>query len=227
MLAGADEVVLIDLTPEALVQRLRDGKIYPPSRVPAALNGFFKIENLHALREVALRQVAEDVESKRLVRDDLDAREERLFGSAPAKPIAERLLALAELAPSSERVVRRAWRSAQRLGAELDILVVRDPARDPSAAEREQLESLRRIAAVLGSTLVVEQVRRSRRRNRPRRPAPRDDLHLHRLAQPPTRARAPRRARCSEARARAARRRRAPRGGAQRVGMINATARFR
>jgi two-component system sensor histidine kinase KdpD len=157
VLAGADEVVLVDLTPEALVQRLREGKVYPPARVPAALNGFFKVENLQALREVALRQVAEEVEAKRLVRDDLLAREERLFGSAPAKPIAERLLALAKLAPSSERVVRRAWRSAQRLGAELDILVVRDPGREPSAAEREQLESLRRIAAVLGAQLVVEQ----------------------------------------------------------------------
>jgi two-component system sensor histidine kinase KdpD len=157
VLADADEVVLVDLTPEALIARLREGKVYDAARVPAALNGFFKIENLSALREVALRQVAEDVESKRLVRDDLDAREERLFGSAPAKPIAERLLALAKLAPSSERVVRRAWRSAQRLGAELDILVVRDPGREPSAAEREQLESLRRIAAVLGAELVVEQ----------------------------------------------------------------------
>jgi len=157
VLADADEVVLVDLTPQALVGRLRDGKVYPAARVPAALNGFFKIENLHALREIALRQVAEEVEAKRLVRDDLDAREERLFGSAPAKPIAERLLALAKLAPSSERVVRRAWRSSQRLGAELDILVVRDPGTEPSAAEREQLESLRRIAAALGARLVVEQ----------------------------------------------------------------------
>ena len=157
VLAGANEVVLVDLTPEALLTRLRDGKVYPVSRVPAALNGFFKIENLNALREVALRQVAEDVEAKRLDRDDLDARAERLFGSAAAKPIAERLLALAKLAPSSERVVRRAWRSAQRLGAELDILIVRDPGREPSAAEREQLESLRRIAAALGAQLVVEQ----------------------------------------------------------------------
>ena len=131
MLADADEVVLIDLTPEALVQRLR---------------------------EVALRQVAEEVEAKRLVHDHLELREERLFGSAPAKPIAERLLALAKLSSaSSERVVRRAWRSSQRLGAELDILVVRDPHAEPSAAEREQLESLRRIAAVLGAQLVVEQ----------------------------------------------------------------------
>ena len=157
VLADADEVVLIDLTPQALVQRLREGKVYPASRVPAALNGFFKVENLDALREVALRQVAEEVEAKRLVRDDLLVREERLFGSAPAKPIAERLLALAKLDPSSERVVRRAWRSSQRLGAELDILVVRDPGSEPSAAEREQLESLRRIAAVLGARLVVEQ----------------------------------------------------------------------
>jgi two-component system sensor histidine kinase KdpD len=157
MLAGADEVVLVDLTPRALVQRLREGKVYAPARVPAALNGFFKVENLHALREIALRQVAEEVEAKRLVRDDLDLREERLFGSAPAKPIAERLLALAKLAPSSERVVRRAWRASQRLGAELDILVVRDPGSEPSAAEREQLESLRRIAATLGARLVVEQ----------------------------------------------------------------------
>jgi len=157
VLSDADEVVLVDLTPEALLQRLREGKVYRASRVPAALNGFFKIENLQALREVALRQVAEDVEAKRLVPDDLSLREARLFGSAPAKPIAERLLALAKLAPSSERVVRRAWRASQRLGAELDILVVRDPHAAPSAAEREQLESLRRIASTLGAQLVVEQ----------------------------------------------------------------------
>jgi two-component system sensor histidine kinase KdpD len=156
VLGTADEVVLIDLTPEALIQRLREGKVYAPSRVPAALNGFFKVENLQALREIALRQVAEDVEAKRLVRDTLDLREERLFGSAPAKPIAERLLALAKLDQSSERVVRRAWRSSQRLSTDLDILVVRDPGREPTAAEREQLEVLRRLAAVLGAQLIVD-----------------------------------------------------------------------
>jgi two-component system sensor histidine kinase KdpD len=157
VLGTADEVVLIDLTPEALIQRLREGRVYPQPRVPAALGGFFKIENLQALREVALRQVAEDVEAKRLVRESLDLREERLFGGAAPKPIAERLLALAKLAPSSERVVRRAWRSAQRLSGELDILVVRDPGAEPSAAEREQLEVLRRLAAVLGAQLLVEE----------------------------------------------------------------------
>jgi two-component system sensor histidine kinase KdpD len=124
--------------------------------VAAALNGFFTVENLQALREVALRQVAEDVEAKRLVRETLDAREERLFGSTPPMAVAERLLALARLHPSSERVVRRAWRSSQRLGAALDVLVVRDPAAEPSAAEREQLEVLRRLTAVLGAHLLVE-----------------------------------------------------------------------
>lgn len=156
VLGEADEVVLIDVTPEALIARLRAGKVYPQERVSAALNGFFKVENLQSLREVALRQVADDVEARRLVRDTLERREERLFGGAPVQPIAERLLALAKLDPSSERVVRRAWRSSQRLGADLDILVVRDPGREPTAAEREQLEVLRRLASVLGSHLIVE-----------------------------------------------------------------------
>jgi two-component system sensor histidine kinase KdpD len=155
-LARADEVVLIDVTPEALIARLRRGEVYPHARVPAALGGFFRIENLQALREVALRQVAEDVEAKRLTRDALDIREERLFGSPVPRAIAERLLALAKLDPRSERVVRRAWRSAQRLGAELDVLVVRDPAAPPGTAERDGLESLRRLCSVLGAHLIVE-----------------------------------------------------------------------
>ena len=46
VLSSADEVVLIDLTPQALIQRLRDGKVYPHERVEAALNNFFKLENL-------------------------------------------------------------------------------------------------------------------------------------------------------------------------------------
>ena len=73
VLADADEVVLIDLTPEALIGRLREGKIYPTQNIDAALNNFFKIENLAALREVSLRQVAEEVESKRLVFAEAEA----------------------------------------------------------------------------------------------------------------------------------------------------------
>ena len=162
VLSAADEVVLIDLTPEALIARLRAGKVYRPERVPAALNNFFKIENLAALRETALRQVAEDVEVKRLMREPspiVRRGEDGLSASpeAPPQAIAERLLALVTLAPHSERVVRRAWRSAQRLDAELDVLVVRPPGRPPSTEDRQRLEALRRLASMLGARLHVEE----------------------------------------------------------------------
>jgi len=161
-LSAADEVVLIDLTPEALIARLRAGKVYRPERVPAALNNFFKIENLAALRETALRQVAEDVEEKRLVREPRPAvrrDEEGLAVAEEVRPqaIAERLLALSTLSPDSERVVRRAWRSAQRLDAELDVLLVRPPGHPPSREDRERLEALRRLTAMLGARLHVEE----------------------------------------------------------------------
>jgi two-component system sensor histidine kinase KdpD len=158
VLAEADEVVLVDLTPEALIGRLRAGKVYPAERVPAALNNFFKIENLAALRETALRQVAEGVEVKRLVREQpLTRREDRLVTTAAPQAIGERLLALITLSPRSQRVVRRAWRSAQRLGAELDLLVVRRSGDDTTPEEREQLEAMRRLASVLGAHLLVEE----------------------------------------------------------------------
>ena len=171
VLSAADEVVLVDLTPEALIGRLQAGKVYRPERVQAALNNFFKIENLAALRETALRQVAEEVEGKRLVRrggvgqlgeDALSTvrREEQGLRAAPeAAPqaIAERLLALATLTPESERVVRRAWRSAQRLDAPLDVLLVRPPGRPPSEDDRRRLEELRRTVAMLGASLRVEE----------------------------------------------------------------------
>jgi two-component system sensor histidine kinase KdpD len=162
ILSAADEVVLIDLTPEALIARLRAGKVYRPERVQAALQNFFKIENLSALRETALRQVAEGVEVKRLVREpDLALRRDEeglaVSGQDAPQPIAERLLALATLAPHSERVVRRAWRSAQRLDAELDVLLVRPPGRPPSPEDRKRLEELRRLTAMLGAGLRVQE----------------------------------------------------------------------
>ena len=154
VLGDADEVVLIDLTPEALIERLRAGKVYPPERVPTALNNFFRIENLAALREVALRQVAEEVESKRLVAANAPAREDRLLDTAAPQAVGERLLALVTPRPGSQRVVRRAWRSAQRLQGELDLLWVQQ--HEPSVEEREQLDALRRLATVLGAHLMIE-----------------------------------------------------------------------
>jgi two-component system sensor histidine kinase KdpD len=152
----ADEVVLIDLTPEALLDRLRAGKIYPAERIDAALNNFFRIENLAALREVALRQVAEEVGAKRLTTELVGSREESLAADA-AQAVGERLLALVEPYPGSQRLVRRAWRSAQRLGAELDLLWVRTPGQRLSAENERSLGALRALASVLGANMFEEE----------------------------------------------------------------------
>ncbi len=156
ILGSADEVVLVDVTPQTLIERLLAGKVYPSERVQAALNNFFKVENLSALREVALRQVAEDIEAKRFPSADAAGRPraERLIDTAAPQAVGERLLALITPRPASQRVVRRAWRSAQRLGAELDILWVAD--HEPEPDEQEQLDALRRLASVLGAHLLIE-----------------------------------------------------------------------
>ncbi len=155
VLHAADEVVLVDLTPEALIARLREGKVYRPERVEAALNNFFKVENLAALREVALRQVAEDVGSKRVVREDpLGSREDRL-ATAASEAVAERLLALVTADPRSQRLLRRAARSANRLGGELDVLYVAPS--PPTAEQEEQLRALRKLGSLLGANVLIEQ----------------------------------------------------------------------
>jgi two-component system, OmpR family, sensor histidine kinase KdpD len=159
VLATADEVVLIDLTPEALIARLRAGKVYPGENIQAALDNFFRIENLAALREVSLRQVAEDVESKRLTLHQVEqvgTREERVAEEVP-KAVSERLLALIRPQPSSQRLVRRAWRSAQRLGTDLDLLWVKPPGRPIEGEVERQVTALRQLASVLGATLLIEE----------------------------------------------------------------------
>jgi two-component system, OmpR family, sensor histidine kinase KdpD len=155
VLGRADEVVLIDLSPEALLARLRAGKVYKPERIDAALNGFFRIENLAALREIALRQVAEEVESKRLVTEVVGTREDTVAADM-SKAVSERLLALVEPYPGSQRLVRRAWRSSQRLGAQLDLLWVAPPGKEADADQERQLAAMRHLASVLGATLIVE-----------------------------------------------------------------------
>ena len=129
LLAAADEVVLVDITPQSLIERLQAGKVYKPGAIQSALDNFFKIENLSALREVALRQVAEEVEAKRIPSGGVESRpgSDRLFETTVPQQIGERLLALVTPHPRAQRIVRRAWRSAQRLGAELDILWVQAP----------------------------------------------------------------------------------------------------
>jgi len=148
ILEEADEVVLVDLTPEALQQRLRAGKIYAPDRAEAALFNFFTAENLSRLRELALREVAEDVEARR---------KHAVLDPLSQQAIAERVLALVEPQPKSQRIMRRAWRSAERLGAQMDAIWVRKPGHTLTDEEQISLAALRRLAIVLGSHFLEEE----------------------------------------------------------------------
>ncbi len=79
--------------------------------------------------------------------DDIDA----------PQAVGERLLALVEPYPGAQRLVRRAWRSAQRLGAELDLLWVRRPGQALDDDAERSLAALRELASLLGATLLVEE----------------------------------------------------------------------
>jgi two-component system, OmpR family, sensor histidine kinase KdpD len=141
ILDEADQVVVVDLTPEELRDRLRAGKVYPGERAEVALENFFRQDNLASLRELVLREVAEDVEQRR--------------HAQPLEPlvqqaVAERVLALVEPQPKSQRILRRAWRSSQRLGAEIDAIWVRPVDHQPTPEEQNQLAALRRVASLLG-----------------------------------------------------------------------------
>ena len=148
VLDEADEVVLVDLSPEALQDRLRAGKVYPGGQAERALLNFFRLDNLSTLRELALREVAEDVEARRggVTLDPLSK-----------QAVGERVLALVEPQPRSQRVLRRAWRSAQRLGAEIDALWMRTPGKPLSAEDATQLAALRRLASILGVHFLEEE----------------------------------------------------------------------
>jgi two-component system sensor histidine kinase KdpD len=148
ILDEADEVVLVDLTPEALQERLRAGKIYPKERASVALDNFFRLDKLSALRELALREVAEDVEARR---------QANVLDPLSQQAVAERVLALVTPEPRSQRILRRAWRSAERLSAQLDALWVRDPGKQLTEAEQVSLAALRRLAIVLGAHFLEEE----------------------------------------------------------------------
>ena len=149
VLMQADEVVIVDLSPEELLERLRAGKVYAPERVAAALNGFFKIEHLEALRELALRRVTEGVEARRQERPRM-----RREGELPA--IAERMLALVPPGRDGRAVVRRAAYSAQRLSAGLHVLAIVPP-RSPEGTEQADLDRLARLCRELGCEFLVRQ----------------------------------------------------------------------
>ena len=147
VLLDADEVVLVDLTPEALQARLRAGKVYPKDRVEAALLNFFTTANLGTLREVALREVADSVDER--VRRDTPGPGVVLQG-VPAV-LAERVMAIVRPQLGAQRLTRAAWRAARRLGAELDIVMPEGRLDEEAARQRDLVRSL---AVTLGAHFI-------------------------------------------------------------------------
>ena len=107
---SAGDVVVVDLPPEELLERLKQGKVYVPQQAARALERFFRRENLVALREIALRQTAERVH------EDVETARRGVACGGPW-PTNERLLVCVGPSPTSAKVVRAAKRLADRLGA--------------------------------------------------------------------------------------------------------------
>ena len=147
------------------------------ARADAALNGFFRIENLRALREVALRQVAEDVEAQAArPRARLAVARGPARGQPPPQAV-ERAAARAGRAAGVAASASSAARGARRSGSAASSTCSSSARRAaPSAAEREQLEALRRLASVLGAHLLVEEGDDVARGRRARRARARHDL---------------------------------------------------
>jgi two-component system sensor histidine kinase KdpD len=125
ILALADEVILIDVTPETLRQRLREGKIYPPERCETALANFFRTENLFALRELALREALRARHRERI-----------------ASPF-ERILLAVDSRAVDLAMLSRAGRIAARLAIEFAIAHVVAPKRrvDPTIVDALRAEA--------------------------------------------------------------------------------------
>ena len=163
VLKQADEVVMVDLTPRALLNRLARGVVYPPERARAALENFFKESTLVALRELAMRQAAYAVES-RLPDEEPEAPAEVAPAGAHEH---ERLLLVITPDPSSAALIRRGRRVADYLRADcLAVYVSKTPdLGDLTPAERENLErhlnfarALRIETRILQGTDVAETI---------------------------------------------------------------------
>lgn len=143
----ADEVVNIDLTADELVTRLREGKIYAPDKVEVALRNFFQSEKILQLRELALKEVAAQVERK------IESEVVR-----PNASRAERFLAcISSNADMARRIIRKAARLASHYNAHWFVLYVQTPAesadRIPLATQRHLLNNFK-LATELGAEVI-------------------------------------------------------------------------
>jgi len=146
VLDRADEIVISDLTPEALVTRMRRGDIYPMERVERSLSNFFRRGNLIALREMALQRVT------RAVDRTLDGYVKRKRLGAHWT-VAERIAVCISSNAQARDLIARGARLAEALGAELYVLHV-ESERDKDPERKRTLESSLQFARNLGATIV-------------------------------------------------------------------------
>jgi len=146
-LKQADEVILVDLPPVELIDRLKEGKVYLPENARRAAEGFFRPANLTALRELALRRTADRVDDQMV---DL-LRQGAIEGPWAT---AERLLVLVGTDQLSERVVRTASRLASGLNAPWTVLSLSRPDSTLAQAEADRLDDITRLAERLGAATI-------------------------------------------------------------------------
>ena len=146
VLQRVTEVVMTDLTPEALQNRMRRGDVYPQERVGRALDNFFRETNLIALRELALRQVAHAVD-----RSLEHHREKQHHERAVA--IRERIAVCISSNPAAQYLIARGARMAQAIDAEL-FVVYTDMGQDTDDANQKTLNANFKFAENVGAIIV-------------------------------------------------------------------------
>jgi two-component system sensor histidine kinase KdpD len=139
----ADQIELVDSSPEQLRRRMLHGNIYPEERVSRALNNFFRTDNLIALRELALRFLADETDEELL--EHLRRRESPVVWET-----CERIMVAVTAAPGTEGLLRRAARIAARSKAGLDVVHI--AAGDSGLqGDRQPIGQLRDLTADLGA----------------------------------------------------------------------------
>ncbi len=136
LLEEADQVVLVDVTPETLEERLIDGKIYKPEKIQQSLENFFQRRNLIALRELALRELADAVEEQN---------NEYPTPDGQYCPIRERIMVCVSTYPNSLRLLRRGARLANYMNAPLSVLFVTNPDRFLTKPESLHIENCEQL----------------------------------------------------------------------------------
>jgi two-component system sensor histidine kinase KdpD len=131
VLAEADQIVNIDLAAEDLQKRLRDGKIYPRERIATSLENFFTASNLEHLRELALRELASQIDSKR--RETMTEKKSATNDGAPDQI----MVCLSSRGPNSARLLRFASRLAGRINRNWYAVYVQTPSEEPTVIDAQ------------------------------------------------------------------------------------------